>query len=299
MKFFKIIFLLVPLMVVSSCVSKKKYDDLSESKRKSDMRLAQANKENRELEGNLKTKSKEAKKLDNELAELKEEFNDMKNEMLENNARKSSLIEELNRKLSLLSNDHKSAKDSLQSMLARLDKRDKKYKERQKELAKKLGDLDGIDVALNDYSETVQSVEKFISHNIDKNGIPKVYTMLEGGFVKITFDENGLFNSNSQELESDGKRALKIIAAALENNSPINAMILANWSEATSGKDAWIKTEEKANAVFDYLNENSNLSNTNLLVGNEKFIDQKLGNSDHEIAIIIYPTLNDITKFAE
>ncbi len=295
----KLALFLIPITLLAGCVSKKKYEELSEAKKKSDMRLAQATKENKELETSLNSKTKEAKNLDDELAKLKEEFNDMKNEMLENNARKSSLIEELNRKLALLSNDHKSAKDSLQSMLARLDKRDKKYKERQKELSKKLSDLDGIDVALKAYSDKADNVEKFISHNIDKNGIPKVYTMLEGGFIKITFDENGLFKTGTNELQSDGKRALKIIATALENNQPINLMVLGNWAESMAAKDAYIKTDQKANAIFAYMNENAKLSNANLLVGNEKFEEQKLGNSTHEVALIIYPTINDITKFAE
>ncbi|MFY0672205.1 MAG: hypothetical protein JXQ87_02295 [Bacteroidia bacterium] len=299
MKTLKFVFLLVGLTTIAGCVSKKKYEDLSAAKRRSDMKLAEVSKENKELDKKLSTKTKEAKNLDNELVKLKEEFNDMKNEMLENNARKSSLIEDLNRKLAVLSKDNKSATDSLESMLNRLDKKEARYAERQKELKGKLLDLEGIDAALSSYYEKLSSIEKFVTHNIDKNGIPKVFTQIEGGFLYITFDNEALFKTGTLELEADGKRALKVIASALENNAPARITVAANYSEDLSTSVAFKKTNEKGNIISTYLSENAKLTDVSINFSSEKIVKQKLSDNDHAIAFIINPPLGTITKFAE
>lgn len=299
MKSLKFVFLFVGVLALAGCVSKKKYEELSAAKRRSDMKLAEVSKENKELDKELSTKTKEAKNLDNELAKLKEEFNDMKNEMLENNARKSSLIEELNRKLAILSKDNKSATDSLESMLKRLDKKEARYSDKQKELKNKLADLEGIDAALDSYYEKLSAIEKFVTHNIDKNGIPKTYTQIEGGFLYITFDNEALFNNGTTELTADGKRALKVIASALENNAPARFTIASNYSESMSTGEALKKTNEKGNIILAYVNENAVLNQVATNLSSEKVIKQKLSANDHAIAFVINPPLGTITKFAE
>lgn len=299
MKTLKIVLVLISCVALSACVSKKKYEELSEAKRRSDLKLSEVSKENKALSDKLTAKTKEATKLNEDLESLKKEFNDIKNEMLENNARKTTLIEELNRKLAMLSSDHKSAKDSLQKMLARLDVRDKKYAERQKELSAQLADLEGISEALNQYGTKLSDMEKFIIHNFDKNNISAAYTAINGGFLYITFNPGLLFKAGGTELQPEGKRALKIIAAALESSTPANCAVAANWAETETLANAWNLTQQRANQVFTYIKENGNQAGTGFSVSSEKVSEQKIGENKHEIALVLFPPLQNITKFTE
>jgi len=297
MKTFKFVLFLTCLFAISGCVSKKKYQDLESAKKRSDLKLSEVTKENKELETKLGGKTKEANKLNDELDGLKKEFNDIKNEMLENNASKTSRIEELNRKLSMLSSDHKRAKDSLQNMLMRLDKRDQKYKERAQNLSNKISELDGIDAALQQHANSLLELEKFVTHNLDKNNISSVYTEIDGGFLYVTFDPNTLFKKGSFELEADGKRILKILDSAIENNQHVNTVVASKWAE--SEKTAWDKTSKRANVVVAYLLANASIADAHFSVSNERIEDQKTGENTHEIALILFPPLNTIAKFAD
>jgi len=299
MKTYKIVVLLICCLSLAACVSKKKYLELEAAKKRTDIKLTEVSKENKTLADKLEVKSKETTKLSDDLDKLKAEFNDVKNEMLENNARKSTLIEELNRKLALLSGDHKSAKDSLTKMLARLDVKDKKYAEKQKVLKSKLEDLAGIDDALQIHANQLAELEKFLTHNFDKNNVSSAYTSINGGFLYVTFNPSILFKPGTAEIQPEGKKILKIIGAALESNSTTHCVIAANWLETESGSAIWATTQQRAAAIKTFWAENNNLPNLSFSISNEKIADQKIGSNKHEVAIILYPPLQNIVKFTE
>ncbi|MBI3142799.1 MAG: hypothetical protein HYZ16_08225 [Bacteroidetes bacterium] len=284
-------------MTLSGCVSKKKYLALEDAKKKTELRLSESNKENKSLTDELVKKTKEASKLYSDLDALKEEFNDIKNEMLESNARKNTLIEELNRKLALLSTDNKAAKDSLQQVLIRLDKKEQRYGARQKELREKLAGLDGIEKALALHASQVAEMDNFLTHNFDKNNIANAFTSVEGGFLYLTFSPGVLFEGN--QLTAEGKRMMKIVAAMLANTPDVFCTIASNWNETSLKElDALGQTQEKSKQVTPLLLENVN-TNPRIQVSSERIGAQQLGSGDHEIALVFSPSLANLTGFAE
>lgn len=286
------------LVVTTACVSKKKYVALQEQKKRSDVKVRELSSTNRELEAKLNKKTKEAKTLDSQLEQLKKEYNEIKNQMLESNARKTSLIEDLNKKLNSLSSNNKAAKDSLQAMLVRLDKRELNYSQKQTELRSKIDELGKIETALASHKAAIDELEKFITHNLDKNSILSVYTLKETGMLYITFDANTLFKADGTSLEAEGVKALKILGAALKANPDAQMVAGANWADAMSATDAWSKTQSRADVVFKHLIDNNGIDATRFSMSAQRIKQQKIGANAHELALVLYPPLAGITQFA-
>lgn len=290
---------LLASIMLMGCVSKKKYLALDDAKKKTELRLSESNKENKALTEKLNTKTKEASKLNNELDALKAEFNEIKNEMLESNARKSTLIEELNRKLALLSTDNKAAKDSLQQVLVRLDKKEQRYSARQKELRQKIAGLDGIEKALAEHARQVGEMDKFLTHNFDKNNIANAFTSVENGFLYLTFSPGIFFTADGTQLTAEGKRILKIVAAMLDENPDAYCAIASNWNQANmQDAEAWNLSQLKSAVIISLLLESVKAA-PSINISNDKIGEQQLGSGNHEIALIFYPPLGALTGFAE
>lgn len=90
--------LLIPMVFGSCVVSKKKYEELSYAKRRSDAKVGLLTKENKNKDGEINDLNG---RLDKTLAE----FNEMKNSMAESNAMKTSEIDALSGELMGLSSD--------------------------------------------------------------------------------------------------------------------------------------------------------------------------------------------------
>jgi len=298
MKFQHFTLLVLSLVLVTGCVSKKKYVTLQEQKKRSDLKVRELTTTNNELNQQLNKKTKEAKNLDDQLEKLKREYNDIKNQMLESNARKTSMIEDLNKQLSSLSTDNKSAKDSLQSVLGRLNKKEENYRQKQMELSSKIEDLKQIETALKEHKEALDELERFITHNFDKNSILSAYTLRETGMLYVTFNEGALFDEDG-ELSSEGKKALKILGTALENYGDTRFVSASNWSDELSEEQAWMLTKEKSEKVFANIRTNHTISEGALTLSSERINQQKVVDGKHQLAFVLYPSLKKISQFAD
>ena len=94
---------IVPLVLVSCVVSKRKYEELDYAKRKSDAQVRKLGNDNKTLDS----------KLNITLAE----YNEMKNSMAESNAKKNVEIDELSSELFSMASDTTSLKDKLHEIL--------------------------------------------------------------------------------------------------------------------------------------------------------------------------------------
>ncbi len=94
---------IMPLILVSCVVSKRKYEELDYAKRKSDAQVRKLGKDNKALD----------LKLNKTLAE----YNDMKNSMAESNAQKNVEIDELSSELFSMASDTTSLKEKLHETL--------------------------------------------------------------------------------------------------------------------------------------------------------------------------------------
>ena len=94
---------ILPLMLVSCVVSKRKYEELDYAKRKSDAQV--------------RTLGKNNTALDSKLKQTLAEYNDMKNSMAESNAQKNVEIDELSTELFSMASDTTSLKLKLHETL--------------------------------------------------------------------------------------------------------------------------------------------------------------------------------------
>jgi chromosome segregation ATPase len=94
---------IMPLILVSCVVSKRKYEELDYAKRKSDAQVRKLGKDN--------------KTLDSKLNQTLAEYNEMKNSMAESNAQKNVEIDELSSELFSMASDTTSLKQKLHEIL--------------------------------------------------------------------------------------------------------------------------------------------------------------------------------------
>ena len=94
----------IPLVLMSCVVSKRKYEELDYAKRKSDAQVRKLGKDNESLDSKLK--------------QTLAEYNDMKNSMAESNAQKNVEIDELNTELFSMASDTTSLKQKLYETLS-------------------------------------------------------------------------------------------------------------------------------------------------------------------------------------
>ncbi|RUT79214.1 hypothetical protein [Ancylomarina longa] len=109
----KIKFLLlsvIPLLITSCVVSKKKYEELEYAKRRSDAKVVALDKENSK-------KKKQINHLNSKLDETLAEYNEMKNSMSESNAKKNTEIDELSTELMGIASDTTALKMHLEDAL--------------------------------------------------------------------------------------------------------------------------------------------------------------------------------------
>lgn len=106
---------IIPLMISSCVVSKKKYERLEFAKRRSDAKVVALDKENSK-------KKKQIKNLNSKLDLTLAEFNEMKNSMAESNAMKNTEIDELSTELIGLSSDTTALKSRLEETLGKYNR---------------------------------------------------------------------------------------------------------------------------------------------------------------------------------
>jgi len=94
---------IVPLVLASCVVSKRKYEELDYAKRKSDAKVRKLDKDNSALDSRLK--------------QTLAEYNDMKNSMAESNAQKNVEIDQLSTELFSMASDTTSLKQKLHETL--------------------------------------------------------------------------------------------------------------------------------------------------------------------------------------
>ena len=94
---------IIPLVLASCVVSKRKYEELDYAKRKSDARVSKLGKDN--------------KTLDSKLKQTLAEYNEMKNSMAESNAQKDVEIDELSSDIFSIASDTTNLKQKLDETL--------------------------------------------------------------------------------------------------------------------------------------------------------------------------------------
>ena len=302
---------------MSSCVSKKVYNEL-ESK------YANLKKQNRELSDENQGLSKTKNQLDTDLANLKNELGRVKSERDKLQADYTAAANNLKTLQSSYNALEKNSDDALQAnmkknreLLAELDKKEKALAAEQDRLNKLQADL-------KDRSQRVDELEGMISAQENqmkklKETLSKALNSFEGkgltvehknGKVYVSMENKLLFQTGSWAVGTEGRRAVVEVGKVLAQNPDITVLIEGHTdNDKITGnlgggiENNWDLSTKRATAIVNILSENKDINKQNLTAAGRGEFAPLMANETAEgkaknrrIEIILTPKLDEISK---
>ena len=231
-------FIIIPFILSSCVVSKKKFDDLNSKKSKLELeradcqdQLGKSQAENQRILAKIDSLNKEIDNRNAQIQNLNTENSSAKEQHKKYQQNSEEQTSRLSQNLSQREKDLKASEQKNNELKADLDAREARVQELEKALASK-------DKAVADLKSRVSDAllgfkEKDLTINV-KNG--KVY---------VSLSEQLLFKSGSTEVDSKGVEALKKLAGALKEQNDINVMVEGHTDDVpiakgtTCMKDNW------------------------------------------------------------
>ncbi|NNE31265.1 MAG: OmpA family protein [Winogradskyella sp.] len=311
----KIAFLVVTVLLFSSCVSKRIYTDL-------ETKYAGLKKENRELSDEVTLLTNDNTKLQNELDQLQSAYDKAVNErdqlQLDYTAAKTHL-ENLNA-------SYKALEENSSASIAANSKKNRELlaqlEAKEQALAAENTRLNKLKQALEDRSQRVAELEGVITAKDAnmrklKDAISKALTNFEGkgltveqrnGKVYVSMENKLLFQSGSWAVGSEGRKAVQQLGSVLAENPEIAILIEGHTDNVPykgngqlSGN--WDLSTKRATAIVNILRENASINPENLTAAGRGEYAPVASNDTAEgkaknrrIEVILTPKLDEISK---
>ncbi len=312
---FKLIAVLSVLILMSSCVSSKKYKDL-------ESRNADLQRENRQMLGDLDKYRQSSEELQKELSVLRTDFETItteRNDLMQNLNTLKKNYESLEKSYDALAKNSSAAiaENSKQNreLLAQLDEKEAALVQENNRLKKLERDL-----ALR--SQRIDELEKVIAAkdakmNALKEAVSNALTNFEGkglsveqrnGKVYVSMENKLLFDSGSWAVNSEGRKAVLQLGSVLAQNPDIAVLIEGHTDNVPYGgsgqlKDNWDLSTKRATSIVQILRENSGIDPQNLTAaGRGEYAPVASNNTEtgkaknRRIEVILTPKLDEVTK---
>jgi chemotaxis protein MotB len=308
---------LLVIGTMSSCVSKKVYNEL-------EGKYADLKKQNRELSDENQDLSKTKNQLDTDLANLNGELDRVKAERDKLQADYTAASNKLKTLQASYNALEKNSDDALQAnmkknreLLAELDKKEKALAAEQDRLNKLQADL-------KERSQRVDELEGMISaqeNNMKKlkETLSKALNNFEGkgltvehknGKVYVSMENKLLFQTGSWAVGTEGRRAIVEVGKVLAQNPDITVLIEGHTdNDKIIGnigggiENNWDLSTKRATAIVNILGENKDVIKQNLTAAGRGEFAPITGNETAEgkaknrrIEIILTPKLDEISK---
>lgn len=313
-----IIFIITGIIILSSCVTTKKFSDVQEqlnnathenemlSKRVK--RLETANTElesmNRQLSEKVKTREKE---LEEALYDLN--IQRQRNESLEKS------IDNINRQLEIQKTGSTSEIEmllqELQAARNDLNIREDKLREAEKELEEKNTRLIELQDVLAQQEQAVKSLKEKVMKALTGFTSDELTVHEKNGKVYVSMDEKLLFKTGRWDVDPKGQQALRNLSQLLAENSDINIMVEGHTDNVPmrgSGdvKDNWDLSVMRATAVTKILTQNANLNPERIIAaGRSEYVPLVSENTpearqmNRRTEIILTPQLDELLRIIE
>lgn len=317
----KILLLILITATLTSCVSKKVFEDL-ESK------YARLRTENRNLDSDLTAAQKELAALkknhivtDAQLADAALSLEDINKEYASAKARLEALQQsytdlEKNSSASIAENSNKN-----RALLAELEQKQAELKTNQEALNAERTRLEQLQSDLSDRSQRIAELEALIaskdaSMRALKESVSKALTDFEGkgltveqrdGKVYVSLENKLLFDSGSWTVGSNGKTAVVALGKVLAQNPDIAVLIEGHtddvpYSGSGNLKGNWDLSAKRATAIVTILRENATIDPKNLTAAGRGEYAPVAPNDTAEnkaknrrIEVILTPKLDEVT----
>lgn len=304
---------LVSLLVTSSCVSSKIYDDLKAKhdalKAENESLMAQLDTKGgnssqytvAQLQDKLDKLQNEKTKLEMDLAALDTKYNLLKAsyDALEANS-SENLTENLERNRKLL--------EQLEAKEKALNEESQRLLKLEKELAKRsqrVDELEGIIVAKDAKMKQLKDAISTALTNFEGNGLT---VEQRDGKVYVSMENKLLFESGSWAVNSRGREAVVSLGNVLAQNPEIAVLIEGHTDNVPYGgngniRDNWDLSTKRATAIVTILTENNAIPKDNLTAAGRGEYAPIAPNTTNEgksknrrIEVILTPKLDEINK---
>jgi len=306
---------LVLLVLMSSCVSSKKYGEL-ESKN------ASLQRENRSVAKELEEYRRSSEDLDKELSGLKTDYETItteRNQLMDKLTSLQKNYESLEKSYDALEQNSSAAiaENSRQNrdLLAQLDEKEATLLQEKNRLEKLEKDLALRSQRIDELESVIEA--KDAKMNALKNAVSNALTNFEGkglsveqrdGKVYVSMENKLLFESGSWAVNSEGRKAVQQLGTVLAQNPDIAVLIEGHTDNVPYGgsgqlKDNWDLSTKRATSIVQILRENSNIDPQSLTAaGRGEYAP--VGSNDTEagkaknrrIEVILTPKLDEITR---
>jgi chemotaxis protein MotB len=305
------ILLISVIFLLTSCVSSKKFNELTstfESLREQNQSLKV---QNTELQGRIEKQMKDIEDLSER---LEENVANLKNSS-ETNLRLSRINSELENQLNSLktgsSEEIARLMEKLQQTQTDLQKREDILKSAQKELEQRSIRLKELEDALRQKDDAVKQLrQKVMDALLGFNN--KGLTIHEkNGKVYVSLDEQLLFKTGQWEVDPKGQQALASLAEVLGQNNDINVLVEGHTDDVPMRgtgmvKDNWDLSVMRATAVTRILLKNKSVDPKRITsAGRGEFfpIDEAktpgARQKNRRTEIILTPRLDEIFRILE
>uniref|UniRef100_UPI004049079E OmpA family protein n=1 Tax=Flavobacterium sp. TaxID=239 RepID=UPI004049079E len=313
--FQKTLIAIFALVLTSSCVSKKVFNEL-------EGKLAEQKIENRRLVDENAQLLTEKTQLDSDLKALQAAFDQMKSEKdkLESDYKSASAkLKNLEQSYAAL---EKNSDDALQANMKKNRELLAQLEAKEKALAAEQARLNKLQADLQDRSKRIDELERMIANkeagmNKLRETLSKALYNFEGkgltveqknGKVYVSMENKLLFGSGSWAVGTEGRKAVVEVGKVLADNPEISVLIEGHTDNVPyngSGQivNNWDLSTKRATAIVNILAENSGINKQNLTAaGRGEFAplasndtaDGKAKN--RRIEIILTPQLDEISK---
>jgi chemotaxis protein MotB len=321
------------VLILTSCVSGKKFRELQMTNRQNQMDLDDCRAENMSV--SMKAKEQDIKiagyekdlaKLKQDLAQAQSDYNKAADELASVSSRYAELqsaqedlvkgnmneTKKLLADLKAAQENLKEKEDVLRQLEQSVDMKKIALDELNSELEKKNARMTELEKILDTQKKIAHDLKNKVSEALlgfENNGLTVTN---RNGKVYVSLDEKLLFKTASWEIDANGKKALKKLAGVLEKNPDIQVTIEGHTDNVPykpgSGqlKDNWDLSVKRATTVVRVLLEGSRIKPSRLTAsGRSEF--QPVDSNDSDVSrqknrrteIILTPDLTELYKLID
>lgn len=311
-----LIFSFLIVFTLTSCVSKKIYQDLENEFAKLKKECREMEESHNQLKSDKSQLDKEKSNLDKQIAQLNQERQKL-NEDLENIQNK---INELNQSYSQLEQESSQSKKDSQAkqseLSSKLAEKELLLKAEQDRLFKLKNELDQRSNRINELESMIAAKEQ--SMKTLKETMSKALNNFEGkgltveqknGKVYVSMENKLLFNTGSWAVNAEGRAAVVEVAKVLAANPEI-AVLIEGHTDNTPFRgtvdgvtDNWSLSTKRAIAIVEIILQNKTVDPFNLTAAGRSEFSPIVPNTTAEnkaknrrIEIILTPKLDEISK---
>lgn len=314
-------------LTLSSCVSKKKFDSLTEEKNS----LAKDNQklldridslgfQSMDLKSQLELSRKMADALRKDSVECAEQIAQLKKNNKEQSAKMAELVRSSENSLAANQSENARLAAKLRTTEAQLEQKAKNLSEREAETSRLAQELSATRKDLEAREKKLKELESILSRKDSVvNALQRTVTRALNGFtgsglnvtkkngkIYVSLSEQLLFASGSRQVEARGKQALKELAKVLENNTDINVMVEGHTDDVGETYYNWDLSVERATSIVRIITEGTKIDPLRITAaGRGKYspIDPaktpEARSKNRRTEIILTPKLDDLFSIIE